>query len=1023
MTKEWGARVKLWIEELPNHFTTPLASVLFEGFRTFARMTPAEASASKFEPMPPGTSWGQMWEYAWFRTQLTLPKESEGGRVILSPRLGGESLVFANGVAVGAIDKQHHYVEIARTARGGALFEILIEAYGGHGPRVENARPLPPGEQSVPLPPGDQSVVGESLIALWNESAYQLWIDASTLYLTYASLDERSLRAQQIAEGLQQFTIVADFELADALRFESFSRAREVLAPLLECVNGSTAPTMYAFGQSHLDLAWLWPWEETRRKSARTLATQLGLMDQYPEYRFFMSQAPLFRVLQQDYPAVYERLKEKVSNGQIVPEGGLWLEADTNLPSGESLIRQLLYGRRFFKEELGVESVLAWLPDVFGFTAALPQILVGCGIQYFASQKINRFYNGGEPFPYNTFWWEGIDGTRILTHLFVKHNSRIDPQTVIARWENDRNQSQGIDSMLFPFGFGDGGGGATRDHLEYARRLRDLEGAPRVRMGHPLDFFGKIESEGRIDNVYVGELYFQAHRGTYTSQAKTKRGNRKGELALRAAELWAAVAARQGSLEYPRRALEAVWERLLFNQFHDILPGSSIHRVHEEAERDLRRVERVAKRIAHRAAGRIAVGSEGITLFNSLSWPREALIELPEGASSAVDFAGKAVPVQSDGERNFAEVHVPSCGWTTIYPASAIGSTREEGVLRATPNRIENDLVRLEIATNGEISSILDKSTNRELAAANCNVFRLYKDVTTVYDAWDIDSMYPLAPVTLPPAEDCRVTVLSTGPLVARLRVEKRISNSSITQVISLERHARQVDFVTTLDWRETHKLLKVSFPTEMHVNEALHEIQYGYVRRPTHLSRQYDQDRFEVWAHRWTALAEANRGCALLNDSKYGVSVRDGDVQLTLLKAATAPDMTADRGIQQFTYSFYFWNGPLTESAIPNAAMELNEPVRQEVGAGGEASLFGVDGNTVLIDCVKAAEDSSGDLILRLYEWAGATASARLSSALAFREAWECSMLEERAARLATDRRDVYLDFRPFEIKTIRLT
>lgn len=1035
LSKEWEKRIQCWMNELKRHFYIPLGTVEFSGFITKQHLNILEVLKREFKPMPPGTKWGAKWEYGWFKGTVVLPKEAEGKRIVLKADVGGESLIYINGIIVGARDREHSEVTLSMKGVPGEKYEILIESYAGHGACIENAPPLPPGRILIPEPGPTQVVVGESSFGIWEEDAYQLWMDVDTLYKLRCSLDENSLRVAEIDKALKEFTLIVDFEQPYEQRLKTFKACREKLKSILECTNGSTAPTMFIFGQSHLDLAWLWPVDETIRKCARTLSTQIALMEEYPEYKFLLSQPPIFIILKEHYPELYERVKEKVNSGQLIPEGGMWVEADTNIPGGESLIRQLIYGKRFFFEEFGIKSELLWLPDVFGFTAALPQILKGCEIKYFATQKIFRNYNGGDPFPYNTFIWEGIDGSQILTHIYYKNNSPVDPETVIKRW-NERRQKNDISTFLFPFGYGDGGGGPTRDHLEYVKRIRDLEGCPRTRMCHPNEFFEDIEKEGLPKNKYVGELYFQAHRGTYTSQAKTKRGNRKCEFALREAELWSAVAKAISNFEYPYDEIEKLWKIVLFNQFHDIIAGTSIRRVHEEAEKDYCYVLRRTNNIIRSAVSAITNLNNNenndetteITVFNSLSWDRIELIPLPVNTQYVYSFSGQNLPIQVIGDRVFTEVKIPSCGWTTlkiIKGNSMQGynckiEKSELPIVKASERILENEYLRIQFNEKGEIVSIYDKEAGYELAAGLCNSFRMYKDVTTCYDAWDIDSMYEELPVEL--SEKANIKVLCEGPLAGGIVVERLLNNSLMKQEIILRRASRRLEFRTVIDWKESHKLLKVAFPVNIHTNEGVHEIQFGYIKRPNHRSRQYDADRFEVCNHKWTAVMEENRGFAVLNDCKYGVNVIGGSINLTLLKSALAPDMYADKGVHEFTYAFYCWNGPFIESGIVREAYELNCPVFTTIGSAGERSLFRVDKPNIVIETVKLAEDRSHDIIVRLYETARATTKCTLYTEFPIGRAEQTNMLEKAEKELEVVDQKIKLEFRPFEIKTIRI-
>lgn len=1021
LTIEWRRRIDNWRQELPRHFYQELGEITFSGFITRDQLTLQEAAQQQFTPMPPGTAWGAKWEYAWFKGELTLPASAAGQRIVLKVDLGGESAIYVNGVAVGARDAQHQEITLSLQGTPGEHFDIMVEAYAGHGPRVHYAGPTPPGRETVPEPDPTQAVVGRSTFGIWYEDAYQLWVDVETLYGIRNNIDPNSLRVAEIDQGLRDFATIVDYELPLDERLATMRACRERLRPLLECQNGSTAPTLFAFGHSHIDVAWLWPLAETERKCVRTFSTQLALMQEYPEYRFLQSQPHLLRMVKTKYPDLYARIKEAARNGQFMLEGGMWVEADTNISSGESLIRQFLHGKRFYRDEFGVECEILWLPDVFGYSGALPQIMRGCGIRYFSTAKIFWAYNGGDPFPYNTFTWEGIDGSTVLVHLCNDYNSRTDPAAIIERWDQ-RVQKDGFSTRLVPFGWGDGGGGPTRDHLEYLRRMGNLEGVPKVRIAAPNDYFHDQEARGIPEARYVGELYFQAHRGTYTSQAKTKRGNRKSELALREAELWGAAAQAIRGYDYPLPLMDESWKKVLLNQFHDIIPGSSIHRVYEEAEATYAQVIDTAEEVAGEAAGLFTDESDdAVTVFNSLSWDRKALVELPDTFAGATDLNGQPLPVQFIDKLPYVEVQVPACGWTTVRATDLCESANlVPNTVQATERSLENDLLRVEFNDRGEIVSIFDKEINRELATGVCNSFKMYKDVPTNWDAWDLDSLYPLTPVALD--EPATIEVIAEGPLIAILQVTRKLHDSDMVQVISLRAGSRRVDFDTQIEWRESHKLLKVAFPVDIHANEAVHEIQFGHIRRPNHYSRQFDADRFEVSAHKWSALMEENRGFAVLNDCKYGVNVLGNTINLTLLKSALAPDMTADKGLQEFSYAFYAWNGCLADSDIVREAYDLNVPVMLVSGAAGEQSLFQVDAPNVIIETIKPAEDGSRDVIVRLYECKRMATRCTLTTALPVQRVAQTDMLENEQAELPTQNGAISLDLRPFEVRTLRL-
>ena len=1023
LTLEWRRRIENWTKELPNHFYRELGQVALEGFATQEQLSPTQALDRTFTPYAQGTPWGAKWEYGWFRSRVVLPPEASGQRVALRLDAGGESAVYLNGVAAGAVDSEHREITLSRSAVPGTSYDILCETYAGHGPRVYTSGPVALGRQSVPEPGPTQVVVGHSSYGIWEEEAYQLWLDVVTLAGIRENLDQNSLRVVEIDRALRDFTTLVDLEAPYAEKMAGIAAGRARLKPLLACINGSTAPLLYTFGHSHIDVAWLWPLAETERKTGRTFSTQLALMQEYPEFKFLASQPHVYRFVQNNDPELYARIKQAVQAGQFLPEGGMWVEADTNITGGESLIRQFVHGQRFFMQEFGVRCELLWLPDVFGYSGAMPQILQGSGIKYFSTAKIFWAYNGGDPFPYNTFNWEGIDGSNVLVHLTNDYNSHTDSASLIDRWDG-RVQKDDINSRLVPFGYGDGGGGPTRDHLEFLRRMGNLEGVPRTTMASPVSYFHDLEQSAMTEARYIGELYFQAHRGTYTSQARTKRGNRKSEFALREAEIWGAAAQALAGFAYPYALMDESWKAVLLNQFHDIIPGSSIHRVYEEAEAAYALVQTTAQDV-QKAAQTALIESKAesthfhnLSVYNSLAWQRRELVALPMGVNGALDQKAQPLPVQEIEGRRWAEVTVPSCGWTAITISDHRAHIANGA--QARPDSLENECLRVQFNSRGEITSIYDKEADRELAAAPCNQLRMFKDVPTNWDAWDLDSTYASNPVPLD--EPAEIAVLASGPLVASLRIRRKLHDSWLTQEIHLARCSRRIDFVSTIDWQERHKLLKVAFPVNIYATEAIHEIQFGHIRRPNHKSRPFDADRFEVSNHKWTALAEENRGCAVLNDCKYGVNVLANTISVTLLKSALAPDMTADLGQQVFTYAFYAWNGSFAESDLVRQAYELNVPVTVTAGGSGERSLFGVDAPNVILEWVKPAEDASSNIIVRLYEAKRMATRATISTTLPVAAAWRTNLLEENAYEVACQDGKIALEFRPFEIVTLRL-
>jgi len=1029
LTNDWKTRIEQWRAELKTQWFAPLGQVAVQGFMTTEHLPYERAAKGKFKPMPVGTKWGAQWEYGWFRFDVTVPKVAAGRRFVLACDPSYEGIIFVNGLVAGATDWGRRHITLSHKARAGEKFRVMIEGYAGHHDTPCWKGPIPPGREVYPEPPAAQKTIGPISFGVWNEEIYQLYMDVDTLVHLRDLLHADSLRLQEVDLALREFTTLVDFSLTGAAFDNTIAAARRRLAPVLKCRNGDTAPEIFAVGHGHLDVAWLWPLEETERKAARTLSNQMALADEYPRHCFINSQAHLFWMVKKHYPEFYKRVVQAVKKGHIIADGGMWVEADTNVAGGEALIRQFLYGKRFFREEFGVDSRLMWLPDVFGYSGAMPQIMRGCGIDYFATAKLTWAYHGGEPFPYNTFTWEGIDGSEILAHLLPNgYNAQMNPSDIGGRW-NARVQKDGMRTQLHAFGWGDGGGGPTREHVEGGLRMADLEGCPRVRFASPEAFFRDLERRGLPEQRYVGELYFQCHRGTYTTQAKTKRGNRLGELALREAEMWASAALAGGATyAFPAAEMEDLWRDLLLHQFHDILPGSSIGRVYEEAEQAHARILSGAQAVRDQAAAAVVGGGkskvgDGLTVFNSLGWERTALV--PIGPSGTVSAAGETLPTQAIDGRTYAEVALPSCGWASVSVAAGrkatTGAANVKAGVKATVRSLENDLLRVTFNDRGEIVSLFDKESAAELAAGPCNAMRLYGDVPSMFEAWDIDTSYALCPVELP--EKATIEVLSQGELAGVLRIRRRINDSVLEQDVWLRRGSRRVDFVTRVDWSEQQKMLKVNFPVAVHANEAIHEIQFGHLRRPNHLSRQFDHDRYEVSAHKWTALAEENRGCAVLNDCKYGVNVLGNSINITLLRSTRCPDPRADQGRQVFTYALYAWNGPFVSSGLVRQGYDLNVPPVTVRGDGGTVSLFRVDEPGIVIDTVKPAEDGSGDLIVRLYESLRGRTVATLHVPPAFRLAQQSDMLETPQRKLTVRGGAVTMEFRPFEIKTVRLT
>ncbi len=997
------------------------------------QLTLADAKLHSFAEIPVGHKWGQMWEYGWFRTRLTLPEEAQGKRIVFSLGVAPEMLVFINNEEAGSIDKQHFFIALSQCAKAGETYEIYAEGYAGHGPRMENAGIWSRESVPVPQPPALQCTIGKSSYGIWNEEMFQVYADYHTLYELWKKLPENSLRGMKIGEALQEFTYKADFELPEPGRTKSIAKAREILQPLLAKKNGDTAVQYTVFGQSHLDLAWLWTHEETKRKSARTYSNQLALMERYPEYRFLLCSPTVLENLKAYYPNLYKRVQDKVKTGQFIPEGAMYIESDTNLPSGESLIQQFVRGKRWYKQEMGVDSKMAWMPDTFGFSAALPQIMAGCRVPYFATQKLLRSDPECEQFPYNIFWWEGMDGSKVLSHIFKKNNAQFNPDGLVSRWEEDRNQKEHIDGMFFPFGFGDGGGGPTEIMMEIYNRCKDLEGLPRCQMESPVDFFERIDTD-QVENTYYGELYLAWHRGTYTTQAAIKKGVRKAEFALREANYLAGllrIKEEKLTQEEKLRLAQAIqtieenWNTLLFQEFHDILPGTGIRRVCEEAEAALESVIADSNALTQELLTMLA--GEGAR-FNSLSWDRTT----PEGVS------------------------VPACGYVrgeNLKQANEQAKqlcltwdTEDEGKLI----RIEHDRYIAEVDSQGRIISLKDNKTGYEYAAQPLNELKMYQDINIDYDAWELGSMYEHIPAELHGDTELRLEGIAGNkkvPMDAKrqnpvseyeeiiLHISRKEEHFTLEQDIVFSSKSDIIDFRNRIDWHERHRILKVDFPTNVFTREAIEEIQFGYIKRPTHKSRQYEKDMYETSHHKYAALTDGRNGLAILNDCKYGISAQNSRLSLTLLKSPVMPDMMADMGQHEIHYGIYLFQGPFQDSDVPQKGYEYNLEVtcgsqNQETIAIQEkaeaVSFFRVESPSVMIDSCKPAMDIERAAMIRLYEYMGSAVDARIYLPVEVKAVYTANMLEEKQQELKLyregNRNYVQDSFGAFEIKTLIL-
>ncbi len=1025
MNKEITDQLRHVIDALAADLYHPLGEIALEGFSAPSVLNLREAETYPREPWPAGTPWGMPWDYAWMFGRFTVPEEARGERIIMDLNPGGESVLYVNGKVFGArrgdrMAHPHQYISdqaVCRNAEGGETFEIALEVYAGTPLPDHPGRPVFP-EEGVTFTRTGPAVTGRSTFGWWNEEAYQLWLDLTVLRDVHDYLEPDDPFREALADGFARLLDTLDLEQPLPRRRQAYLEARQQIAPLVNAHNGSFAASMGVIANSHLDYAWLWPIEETRRKTARTFAAVLRLLKEYPEAKFLQSQCAEYELCRKNYPELFEEVKAAIAEGRWIADGGMWVEPDTNLAGGEALVRQFLYGRRYFREVLGVESRVAWLPDTFGYSAALPQIIKGFGMTGLTTQKIFWSYNDSEPFPHHAFLWRGLDGTTIPTFLHMFYETPVDAKTVHTRWASRLEQDGSCDFYL-PFGQGDGGGGPSRDDMEQVRRQKDLQGAPKLYWMTPEAYLKKRDN-GSLP-IFRGELYVPCHRGTYTTQAMIKKGNRRAEHVLRAWEMLAAMAAFAGKAKYPAEELEKNWKLLLTNQFHDILPGSSIARVYEEAKVDIARIRDASVRGARDALLAFCRNGLGVTVFNPSPHGVTRIIRTDDRfVNGAVTREGMRFQAAAYRGEALVLAHLEPMSALTMYPAE-VPVRSDATVTRQGGNYImQNTCLRCEISQRGELLSMITLHDGRERVRSASNVFHLYRDLPRRFDAWDIDSQTERREVPLD-AEYTAEIVCASG-LFAELKITARFSSSVITQQIRLTAEESQLEFITEAEWQERHRLLKVSFDTGIDADNADHQIQFGYISRPAHRSRKYDEDRFEVAAHAWTALRDATHGAAVLNDCKYGVSAEDGVIGLSLLRSPTYPDAAADRGFHRFIYAYRVWDGPMERSGLAEAAEALNDPLITVPGSSVPLKLMSCSDPAVTVESVKLAEDGSGDMVIRMYESMGGARSALIHPFLPFGKACVCSLAEEPGEILQVRDGTFTVFFRPFEIVTVRL-
>ncbi len=950
-----------------------------------------ELSDRSFRNFEEGEQWGQNWDSAWFRLHARVPEQWRGGEVVARLHFGGEACVFdadgepVQGLTGGSVHLPPFVRDLYRvlpSCEGGEEVSILVEAAAnelwgvpkGDIP-VTPANGRKPESNTAPV-----GVIKTARIALFDEQMYQLYFDVTVLYRLMMDLPEDDVQRARIREGLHRARVSFRRDAPDA------AETRRILTPLLAMSASGAEPTTICVGHAHLDTAWLWPKRESIRKCCRSFSTQIGLIQRYPEYVFGASQAPHYLFMKEHYPGLYAKIKQAVADGRWEVQGAMWVETDCNVPSGESLVRQLLYGKRFFREEFGVNVRNAWLPDVFGYPASLPQLFKLAEVDFFVTQKLS--WNTVNRFPHHTFHWRGIDGSTVFAHLLPmeSYNGQLFPDT--NRFAARNHEEKGVvPEFLTCFGIGDGGGGASDKHIEFGMRQRDLAGCPQVLFGSAQSQLERLSDYADRVATWDGPLYLERHQGTLTTQARMKLRNRRIEQRLGELELRFAA---RSPRDYPRDSLRQCWHTLMTNQFHDILPGSSITRVYEDAHRDYDEVDRLLDELEEG----LAADEPDIVVFNPHGFEYRGVVQTAQGG-----WEGVCAPA-------FA---------TTSIANSAIGIVESE-VVTVEEQILENGLIRYEFDERGRLVSALDKETGREVMRADQsgNVITLYEDI--LGDAWDSDVHYREQIVEHARLVNRRLN--SDSPLCGEIETEFQVGDSLVHQTVRLRALSRRLDFVTTVDWRENGRQLRVAFPLNLHAREATAETQFGLQKWPLTSNTTWERAQSDVPVQRFADISEDDFGAAVLNDCKYGYCLKGHTIDLNLLRAPAYPDASADRGEHTFTYALLPHSNRLEDSDVFLEMQVLNQPPRIAPLAGVRLP-FTCEANHVIVDGVKRAEDSD-DIVLRCYEPRRGRGTLRLRPLSEGMRFFEANLLEQCQDELKEEDGMATAHFSPFEVKTI---
>lgn len=992
--------------------------------------------------------WGGDREYFWFELEVVVPEEFEGECVAFDLCTGREGewdainpqfSVYVNGELRQGMDVNHRELILCDSARVGESYRIILSAFTGDN---------------------NLSLKLEAKLKVLDRKVQRYYYDIM-VPLQVAKLLDHDHEYISIIEALNESINLLDLRVPGSkIFYDSLEMAQKyVTIHLYNKYNTALPVEVYSVGHTHIDVAWQWTLAVTKDKAVRSFSTVLELMRQYPEYIFMSSQPQLYQYVKERAPRIYEQIKQRVDEGRWEVEGGMFVEADCNLTSGESLVRQFLYGKRFFKKEFGKDNEILWLPDVFGYSAALPQIMKKSGIRYFMTTKIS--WNEFNKLPHDTFNWEGIDGSKILTHFITARNYKktveelgnndfgttyngdLVPSQVMGGWQRYTGKHLNQETLL-AYGFGDGGGGPTFQMLENQRRMnKGIPGCPKTVPQTANAFFHRLEEQVRGNKYlpkWVGELYFEYHRGTYTSMARNKKYNRKAEFAYQNLELYSCMNELFNQVEYPKADIAKGWEIILRNQFHDILPGSSIKEVYEDSKKEYEEcfalnegmMEKTLFDIAKAAAG----ATSSLVVFNPNSFIAEDVITFSgsdNGLYPVVSYNGEKLLLQKLPDNNYL-LHtkkVPAKGYQT-YEITYKDTNQPTQILRgsvleATTNYLENDYYKIELNEFGQFTSIYDKINNREvLKEGQCgNVIMTYEDKPINYDAWDISHFYKEKSWEVRDVES--IEVIEEGSIRAGIKISRTYLSSRIEQFIYIYRYLPRIDIRHEIDWKEKQIFVKEYYPVDIHANEASYDIQFGNVTRPTHSNTSWDFAKFEVCAHKWIDLSEDDYGLSVLNDCKYGFDIHDSVIGVSLIKSAISPNPDADKEHHSFLISLYPHKGGYKQSQTVQQSYLINNPLKGvyvDQGSGvlkREYSFVTCNADNVIVETIKQAEDSN-DIIVRAFETYNRRTRTELIFDLPISRGWECNLMEEEETEIEVETNQLSFTIQPYEIKTFKI-